>query len=113
MTARDGVPRMETKVGTYAAPAPLRPSRPGKVRVTRAGHGLLVRWGRAQRAAGYTVRARLSDGRTPFITVGPKGRKARIRAVPRTVRATVIVVARDRTGHGGPAAARGKTARRR
>jgi hypothetical protein len=112
LTDRNGIPRMETKVGTYTAPSPPRPGRPGRVRVPRRRHGLLVRWGRAQRAAGYTVRARLSDGRTPFITAGPRARKAGIRAVPRTVRATVTVVARDRTGHAGPAA-RGKTATKR
>ena len=112
MTARAGIPRLETKVGTYTAPAPLRPSRAGRVRVTRSRHGLLVRWGHAKRAIGYTITARLSDGRTPFFTAGARARKVRIRAVPGDVKAAVTVVGRDRAGRAGPAA-RGKTPRKR
>jgi hypothetical protein len=100
-TDRDGIPRAGTKIGTYTAPPPLRPGRPGKVRVVRRGGGLVVRFGRARRAAGYTVTARLSDGRTPFFAVGRMSRRVRIRAVPRDGGATVTVVARDRTGGPG------------
>ena len=104
VTTRNGIPRMETALGSYLAPPPQRPGRPRKLRVKRRGGGLTIRWGKAARAAGYVVTARLSDGRTP-VTVTAK-RTARIPRVGRRVRARVTVVARDRTGRSGPAARR-------
>jgi len=101
-TDRDGIPRLVTTVGSYIAPAPERPSRPSRVRVTRFKGGLLVRWGKSRLAAGYAVTVSLSDGRRLLFPT--RATKVHVRAVPRDLAATVTVAGRDRTGHSGPKA---------
>jgi hypothetical protein len=101
---QDGLPRGESDVATYTAPAPARPARPGKVRVSRKKGTLTVTWAPARGAVTYAVRADLSDGRRMLLVLPTKARAARFAAVPKGIRATVTVSGRNGRGRSGPGA---------
>lgn len=100
LVEQNGVPRTEVVVGTYVAPGPQKPGRPGSVKVQRAGAKVKVRWGKAARAASYIVRIKLRDGTNRLVTTAK--RSATLPGVsPRTV-GTVSVQGVSKEGTKGP-----------
>jgi PKD repeat protein len=59
----EGVEMRELPVGHYAAPRPLRPGRPRKVRIARRKNTALLTWSAVPGARSYRVKITGSDGR--------------------------------------------------
>jgi hypothetical protein len=76
-------------VARYSAPAPRRPGRPRRLRVTRRGAALLVRWRAAPGARAYAVTVRARNA--PAILRVTRRRSVRIRGLARHARGTVLV----------------------
>lgn len=76
LVEQDGLPRDRLLAGGYAAPGPIVPARPARVRLIRRGGKLVVTWRRARHAASYIVQARLSDGRR--LTIPTRSSRVRI-----------------------------------
>ncbi|MEH3055367.1 MAG: hypothetical protein PGN13_15415 [Patulibacter minatonensis] len=111
---QDGRPRMELELGSYVAPAPLKPGRPGAIRIVRRGGAVTATWGAARRAAGgYEVFVQLPDGRT--VSRLQRGRRIVVRGL--RVRGAVVVTVRGvraaDEATGAPRTARGGGAARR
>jgi hypothetical protein len=86
-------------VARYRAAGPARPTRPGKVRVTRKREKVTVRWGKAAKADGYVVRITGNNGRREEFRASAKRRRTRIFAVAATTRLKITV----RAWRGSPA----------
>lgn len=72
MIEQGGRVRDNRRVASYVAPPPVRPGKPGKLRLKRVKKGVQISWGRAQGAARYRVRVVLSrDGRRLLQLVKP------------------------------------------
>ncbi len=92
-----GMPMEAPVVASFRAPGPARAARPGRVRLTRSGGDVLVRWTRAPRARGYLLTIRGSDGRRQIQMPGAKTRRARIRFVGPETTMTVTVAGTNGT----------------
>ena len=90
MVSSYGKPRASLTVGSYVAPAPVKPSTPPHLRGRRSGTKLVVTWGAARNATRYEVTAALSDGRRIALRQTP--RKLTIPAFATKAHATVTVV---------------------
>jgi hypothetical protein len=99
----NGTPRATVVVTRYKAPGMPRPAR-AKVRVSRRGPRLVIRWASVPGAASYQVRVRVSDGRSLlFLPSRSAHRQVSVAGVPRTAAATVSVQAVRTDGFVGPA----------
>jgi len=85
-----GKPRTQLTVATYVAPAPAKPATVKRLKATRSGTKLAVRWAAAANAKRYEIGATLSDGRR--LRVRQKGTRFTIPAVAARTRATITVV---------------------
>ena len=98
-----GSPRKTVTAGSYKAPPAIRPAKVRKVRLTRQGSRLVIRWKRASGAQRYEVRTTVKDGRRLYkLTTKPR---ITIPTVSRTETATVRIAGVSRIG------TRGKTAK--
>lgn len=104
LVARDGVPRLERTVATYAAPPPARPAKVRGLRVAHGARAATIRWRGATGARTYAVRVETADGRRQLRVLGAKARSLKVAAIGRRERVTVVVTARDAAGRSGPAA---------
>ena len=102
----EGAPQRVLTAGHYLAPAAQRPSRTGRVRITRRGVNALVSWGAALRARSYAVRVKGSDGRLLSLSVGARHHAVLVRNVLPFQSLSVSVRAR-----GGPNLLAGPAAR--
>jgi hypothetical protein len=101
---QDGFPRKQLVVASYRSPAPLLPTRPKFVKLTRRGSAVRLAWGPADFAARYEVRTSFSDGRRSYLSVSadrPHG--LTIPRVAATVTGTATVRGLSSTGQAGPA----------
>ena len=97
--SQNGLPRATLTVARYAAPAPLKVGRPGRLAAHRTATALRFTWKPAARAVAYRIDVRTSDHRhlRPFL-------RARSYVVPRVRkgdRVTVTLVALDAANHAG------------
>lgn len=101
---QDGLTQSAGVVARYTAPGPLRPRRPGSLRITER-HGVLsVRWGQAVGAASFEVRVVLPDGRSLLFLPKQTTRRLTVRDVAAGTRASVSVRAVSATGRREPPA---------
>ena len=96
-----GLPRARRAVATYVAPPPPRPPRPERLRGRRRGSRLIVTF-RARRPWVYTVRVRMSDGRS-LLLFSHSG-VVRVPRFDARERARVTVAGLDELHQPGPAA---------
>jgi hypothetical protein len=76
----DGIPRDVIEAGSYRAPGPIKPGKPGDVEVRRAGSRAIVTWDKAKNASGYIVEAAMKDGRR--LAIPTKRTRLTIKDVP-------------------------------
>jgi hypothetical protein len=99
---QDGYPRAKLELARFTAPKPRPLARPRRVRATRKGTKLIVRWSKLERARGYELRINLPrDGRRLLRTVGPRRRTLTIGGLERNDRGTVTASAIDDDGRLG------------
>jgi hypothetical protein len=85
----DGMRGASKRIGTYTAPAPPGPGRPGKVKAKRGEHSLALSWGGARGAKTYVVRLKGAKGTRLAKYV--KGRSVRFTAIRRDEKIVVEV----------------------
>src|SRR5262249_30271600 len=93
--ARDGVPGVERVVGHYRTTL-LRPGRPGRIRVQRAGKRWRISFKPARNTTSHDVTVRMRDGRQWLLAL--TGRKHRLTVPAQPV--AVEVVGLRGTKHG-------------
>ena len=98
-----GVHEPPVVVGGYAAPGPPQAARPGRLRLTRAGSTLNVRWAPASGANGYLATVSLSDGRQASFKRPAATLTLSIPMVSPATSARVTVMAMTAAGAVGPA----------
>ena len=103
LTSLDGTPRASITVTRYTASAPV-PGRPSALRVRHVGTTLRITFRPASGATRQVVSVRLSDGRGLVFVLGGRATGVTVKAVPKTVHATSIVVRGLADGIRGPAA---------
>jgi len=86
-----GFPRAELVAGSYAAPPPLMPGRPQRLRVTRTKTNVTVSFRRHPRGFRHALYFRLSDGRRLLRIVGRRRHALTLRKVGPRVTGTVSV----------------------
>jgi hypothetical protein len=112
LVEQDGQLRDSVPVAGYRSPGPLRPSRPGHLRVKRSsGSALRLSWTRARSAREHEVSVRLSDGRR--LAVRTRGRAMTVAHVAPKVHGSVRVRGLSAAGTKGPAAGQKVSAARR
>ena len=104
MVQKDGLETGRRVVGSYKAPGPVRPGKPGPVRAARKGKDVTVRWGAARGAASYTVTIRGRHGTKLGRFVGRGTRKIRFARIRRDERLTVRVYALSKKYRRSPTA---------
>lgn len=75
LVEHQGIPRRQIDAAGFTAPGPVRPAKPKRLRVRRAGSALRVSWGTASDAAQYIVRVKLADGRSRLFVLGRAARR--------------------------------------
>ena len=103
LVSQDGQLRDRLTVARYSAPGPMRPARPSRLRVRRAGSRLLVSWRTAKGARSHELALRLSDGRRLLFRTGRRSLSVK-RVAPR-MRGSVRVRGLSASGTKGRAAA--------
>jgi hypothetical protein len=101
---QSGLTQSAGVIARYKAPPARRPGRPGNLRGRVRRGKLVVRWGRARRAASYEVRVRVSDGRSVLFLPKNGKRTVRLQGLRRGHRARVTVRGLTPTGRRGPRA---------
>jgi hypothetical protein len=96
-----GRPRDIRVVGSYTAPAPPKPSKPGRVIAKRKGTTLRIKWLPARDALSYIVRVRLRDGTNRLFPT--EKRSLKVGGVAPGDAGSITVAAIDRAGQKGPA----------
>lgn len=91
LVEQNGFPRAEINAGRYVAPPPLRPAKPQRLRVTRKGTNVTVRFRSPPAGFRHGVYFQLSDGRKLLRIVGAKRRAYTLRKVGRRVSGRVTV----------------------
>ena len=99
---RGGIPRLRKTIASYTAPAPARPARVKKLKLSRRGRTLKASWAKVAGVSGYAVRFDLSDGRHVLRVI--RATKASFSGAPKKGLVTVTVMARNSAGRTGPAA---------
>jgi hypothetical protein len=99
---RDGVPRLRTTVAIYVAPAPARPGRVKRLRISRRKTTLRVSWRSTPLAVQYLVRVDLSNGRHLVRLVASRVHSLTLSAIARTTHARVTITVLDAHGRPGP-----------
>ena len=98
-----GLPTRNLVVARYRAPGPARAGRP-RVRVTRRGTTLLVRWSGAANVSKWTVLVRQRNGARRVLVLRPGRRSVRVAGVSRVQSGLVTVRGVTRRGAAGPRA---------
>lgn len=101
---QDGTPRDSFSVARFRA-GTVRAGRPRGVRIRRTGRSARVTWRGASNASTYTVRVRISDGRSLLYRASSRRRSVTVRGVARRMRVTASVRGVTRGGRGGKARA--------
>lgn len=102
IVTRNGLPVAEVPAGSYQAPPPRRPGKPGPVIARRKGTKLVVRWRQATDATRYAARVTLGNGRVTSRLV--KGRRLTVAGVPRNEPVRIAVTGFSAAGlEGKPA----------
>jgi uncharacterized delta-60 repeat protein len=102
VTGADGYVAARTKLGTYRAPGPPRPTAPRRLTVKRSGKTLVLSWPRDKAALTTQVDVRTSTGLNLTKTV--KRTSLRLRAPAAGTKLTITLTGRSRTGvQGKPA----------
>jgi hypothetical protein len=96
------LPRETDTVGSYQAPAPLRPAKPRQLRIVRRGLGAVVSWRPARGAHGYSVTVVYNGGFQFFKVI--RGTSVRIPLVYDNDPILASVAALDLVGKQGTAA---------
>ena len=102
LVERGGVVKYALDVARYRAPGPIKPGRPGRLRVRRKRSSVRISWSRAQGARQYGVVLQLSNGQRVFRLV--RKRRVTLRGVNPEGRGRVSVRGLSTTGRRGPAA---------
>jgi hypothetical protein len=96
LVEQDGYPRAKLELVRFAAPKPRPLARPRRVRISRKGSKLIVRWTKVKRASGYELRIDLPrDGRRLLRSTKPGRRTLTIGGLERSDSGTVTVRAID------------------
>ena len=99
-----GAPRATLTAGSYRAPGPLRPARPGRVRLARHASTLRVSWSGRVGPYRTAVYLRVADGRR-LLRVVPAGRRSvTFSAISPTLGASALVAGLTRANGHGPVA---------
>jgi hypothetical protein len=94
-----GQPHGTLVAARYRAPKPFAPPKPGKIKARRRGEGVTLSWGAARGAGSYTVSVKGTDGRGILLTSSSRKRRVTVRAVPPSVRLTIVIRGEARRTH--------------
>ncbi|HYH59750.1 MAG TPA: hypothetical protein VD790_11100 [Thermoleophilaceae bacterium] len=113
MVQKEGLQTDQRRLGSYKAPGPIRPGKVRKLRVTRKGNAVIVRWRPAKRAQRHSITVRGRHGTTLGRLVGRKARKVKFVRVRRDERLRVTAYALSEKMRRGPVARKKVRAARR
>ncbi len=103
VVTQDGRPRSTVTVARYRG-GPPSIGRPAKLRATRHGTTLLIRWAGTALAEGYRISIRLSDGRALSYAVSAGRRSLTVRGVSPRTTGTILLAGSRSANRLGPRA---------
>ena len=113
MVEKDGLRTDRKTIGTYKAPPPVRPGKVRRLRATRKGKNVIVKWRGARAAQRYSITLRGRHGTSLGRFAGRKARKVRFAHVRRDEKLKIAVYGVSNKLRRGPAAKKNLPAARR
>jgi hypothetical protein len=103
LVEHDGMVQSQARIARFVAPRPSRPGAVRRLRASRSGTTVTVRWRRARGAARYVATLRGSHGTRLGRLVKARSRRLRFRAVRRDERLKVVLRPLSKRLRPGPA----------
>jgi hypothetical protein len=114
LVEQDGHPRTTLTLTSYRAPGTPRPHKPRRLKITRRGARVTVRWrARDGRPFRHAVYLKVSDGRRLLRVLPAKRRSVTVRGIARRLKVTASVIGLTAANGKGPAARRTSRGRAR